>query len=255
MITIKKIGARVAYYLAPLLVFTLFFLIIYHKGFLLWILERLFPDAAAHLYDRLTMAVLFHDHITLVIVSSVAATIVGVGLGIIATRSWGREFLPLMRNLSSLTQTFPPVAVLALITPLLGFGQNPTFVALFLFGSLPILNNTISGILEVPREVLESSRGMGMSRQKILYLVELPLAARIISVGIRVSVIINVGTATIGAVIGAGGFGVIIIAGLARDNPAYIFSGAIACSLLAWLLNFLLQQIERRFYQARRSIQ
>ena len=225
--------------------------IVYSPPFLERILHALFPSEVEHLYLRRPLAVLFRDHLLMVSVSCVLATAVGISMGIFLTRDAGKDFLPLFRNLVSLLQTFPPVAVLVLVAPFLGFGVEPTIFALLLFSILPILNNTISGIDSVPRFVIDASLGMGMTPAQMLWRVELPMAARVIFAGIRIAIIINIGTATIGAVVGAGGFGVIIIAGLARNNIAFIFSGAVATALLALLANWLFMQIERRFYSPR----
>ena len=235
----------------PICAAVLFVLTIFNQDILQAILEFLFPNAVAHLYERVPMRRLFYDHLILVTASSAIATIIGLMLGIFVTRSAGRDFLGLTRSFSSFVQTFPPVAVLALASPFIGFGVAPTVLALVLFSILPVLNNTITGLSEISPAVIDVSRGMGMTKRQILLKVELPLAARVISAGFRISLIINIGTATVGAVIGAGGFGVIIIAGLVRNNPAFIFSGALATSLFALLVNWVMVRFEHLFYQAR----
>jgi osmoprotectant transport system permease protein len=103
----------------------------------------------------------------------------------------------------------------------------------------------------IPAELTEASRGIGMTRMQVLLLSELPLAARVIAAGVRTSVVINIGTATVGAVVGAGGLGVIIIAGLVRDNIAYVFSGAITAALLALLVDWIFSRVETLFYSPR----
>jgi osmoprotectant transport system permease protein len=103
----------------------------------------------------------------------------------------------------------------------------------------------------IPADLTEASRGIGMTKLQVLVLSELPLAARVIAAGVRTSVVINIGTATVGAVVGAGGLGVIIIAGLVRDNTAFVFSGAITAALLALLVDWGLSQMESLFYAPR----
>jgi osmoprotectant transport system permease protein len=152
--------------------------------------------------------------------------------------------LPIVNDLTSIGQTIPPVAVLALAVPFFGFGLVPTVIALFLYGLLPVTRNTIAGISAVPPNLIEVALGMGMDRIKVLARVEIPLAARVILAGIRTSVVINVGTAMIGAVIGAGGLGSPIIAGLVQFNTAYVIEGAVPAALLAVLLDQLLANIE-----------
>ncbi|MFC2038838.1 ABC transporter permease [Chloroflexota bacterium] len=207
-------------------------------------LRFLFPEESQVLHPRATLLVLVGEHLKLVVYSSSLTIVVGVPLGIWVTRSSGRNFLPMVTDLTSFGQTFPPVAVLALAVPMLGFGLLPTVFALFLYGLLPVVRNTIAGLQAVPGEILDAAYGMGMSRFQALFRVELPLSSRVILAGIRISVIINIGTAMIGAVIGAGGLGSPIIAGLVQDNLAFIIEGALPAAILAVLVDQLLANVE-----------
>ncbi len=229
-------------------------LFIFDRAFLGWILHALFPSIKEVVYPRATLPQLLGAHLVLVGVSSVAAAAVGIPLGIFVTRRSGRDFLPLVQDLSSLAQTFPPVAVLALAVPALGFGFKPAIAALFLYSILPVINNTISGLRSVPALVLDASRGMGMTPVQILFYSELPLAARVIAAGVRTSVVINVGTATVGAVAGAGGLGVPIVGGLVRDNTAFVLEGALTAAFLALTADWLLSRLERLFYAPQRDM-
>ncbi len=215
----------------------------------LWeaILSFLFPQEAQVLHPRASLLVLVWEHIQLVLISSSLTILIGVPLGIWVTRPSGKNFLPIVTDLTSFGQTFPPVAVLALAVPMLGFGLLPTVVALFLYGLLPVVRNTIAGLRAVPQDILDAAYGMGMSRMQALIRVEIPLAARVILAGVRISVIINFGTAMIGAVIGAGGLGSPIVAGLVQDNIAYIIEGAAPAAILAILADQLLANIESSF--------
>jgi len=217
-------------------------------------LRFFFPNESQVIHPRANLLVLVGEHLKLVIISSSFIILVGVPLGIWVTRPSGRNFLPIVTDLTSFGQTFPPVAVLALAVPMLGFGLLPTVVALFLYGLLPVVRNTIAGLRAVPRDVLDAAYGIGMSRLQALIQVEIPLAARVILAGVRISVIINIGTAMIGAVIGAGGLGSPIIAGLVQDNIAYIIEGALPAAILAVLADQLLSNIEGAFvYSANES--
>lgn len=219
----------------------------------LWevMLQWLFPEQRQVLYPGTAPATellaLVGQHMKLVIISSGLTVIIGIPLGIWVTRPMGSSFLPIVSDLTSLGQTFPPVAVLALAVPVLGFGLLPTVVALFLYGLLPVVRNTTAGLLAVPRDILDAAFGMGMGRIKTLFRVEIPLSARVIIGGVRTSVVINIGTAMIGAVIGAGGLGVPIIAGLVQFNTAYVIEGALPAAILAILADQLLANIERSF--------
>ncbi len=189
-------------------------------------------DAPA-IYTRDSYLNLVGWHMLVVFLGSLAAIAVSIALGIFVTRESGKEFLPLAKALTNLGQTFPPVAVLALAVPAVGFGMEPTLIALFLYGVLPIFENTITGLQQVPATVLEAARGMGLSRRQRLIRVELPLALPVILAGVRVSTVINIGTATIGSTVAAKGLGEVIIAGLLTDNMAFVLQGGIIVALLA----------------------
>lgn len=130
-----------------------------------------------------------------------------------------------METIAAVGQTFPPVAVLAIAVPVMGFGQQPAIIALILYGVLPILQATLAGLGAVPASVMSVASGMGMSRRQQLYQVELPLATPVILAGIRTSVIINIGTATIASTVGASTLGTPIIIGLSGFNTAYVIQG------------------------------
>lgn len=206
-----------------------------------------FPQQIEVLYPTAGLLVLVGEHMKLVAISSGLTSLIGFPLGIWVTRRSGNAFLPIVNDLTSFGQTFPPVAVLALAVPLFGFGLVPTVIALFLYGLLPVIRNTVAGLKAVPQNLLEVAYGMGMGRIQALVQLEIPLAARVILAGVRISVIINVGTAMIGAVIGAGGLGSPIIAGLVQFNTAYVIEGAVPAALLAVLLDQLLANVEKSF--------
>ena len=185
------------------------------------------------IYERQPLVRLLGAHVLVVAAAGAVAVSVAVTLGVLVTRARGGEFMTLARMVSNLGQTFPPIAVLAVAVPIVGFGFEPTFIALCAYGLLPVFENTVAGLRGVPATTLEAARGMGMSRPAILRQVELPLAAPVILAGIRVSTIINIGTATIGSTVGAKGLGEVIIAGLQAGNQAYIAQGAVLVALLA----------------------
>lgn len=207
-------------------------------------LKALFPAQPVVLMPRDTLAAFVLQHLALIGMSSALTIAVGIPLGIFVTRRSGLEFRGLVVAATDLGQTFPPVAVLALAMPVLGFGFWPTVMALFIYGMFPVVSGTIAGIESVPKAVLEAAEGMGMGPWQVLLRVELPLAARVILSGVRTSVAINIGTATVGAAIGTGGLGVPIIGGLAVQNMAYVLEGAIPAALLAVLADAALAQVE-----------
>lgn len=204
------------------------------------------PNNAPAIYSRDSYLNLIGWHLLAVFLSIFASTIVALLFGILVTRSSGKDFLPLARAMANLGQTFPPVAVLALAIPAIGFGLKPTLVALFLYGLLPIFENTVTGLQQVPKNVIEAARGMGMSPLQQLYSVELPLAMPLIISGIRISVIVSIGTATIGSTVAAKGLGEVIIAGLLTDNMAFLLQGGIIVALMAIIMDGIFQRLETR---------
>jgi len=208
-------------------------------------LTRLFPSLPQAAFPSATVADLVTQHLQIVGVSSAITLVVGLPLGIWVTRPSGQEFRELVAATVDFGQTFPPVAVLALMMPLLGLGLAPAIVALSLYGLFPVVSNTVAGLEAVPPAVLDAARGMGMGKWRILFTVELPLAARVIMAGIRTSVIINIGTATVAAATGAGGLGSPIYSGINLQNGAWVLEGAVAAALLAILADSVLAQVER----------
>jgi osmoprotectant transport system permease protein len=174
-----------------------------------------------------------------------AATLAAVALAILVTRPSGAEFLPLSRAVTNIGQTFPPVAVLALTVPVLGFGSGPTLVALFLYGLLPIFENAMTAFATTPPRVLEAARGIGLTPRQRLWQVELPLAAPVILTGIRLSVVISLGTATIGSTVAARTLGEVIIAGLLTSNTAFVLQGGVIVGLFAALIHQGFVALER----------
>lgn len=197
------------------------------------------------IYNQGNLLTITISHLLIVAVAVLGSTIVAVGLGILVTRPAGAEFLPLSRAIANIGQTFPPVAVLALAVPVLGFGTAPTLVALFLYGLLPIFENTLTGFTNLPPRVIEAARGAGMTGVQRLLQVELPLALPVILAGIRISTVIALATATIGSTVAARTLGEVIIAGLLTGNTAFVLQGGLIVGALAVLIYDALSGAER----------
>ncbi len=210
----------------------------------LW--ASLFPALDRPLYHQDSFAALALVHMLLVLVSSLLAAIIGIGVGIAVTRPGGREFRPLAETLAAVGQTFPPVAVLAVAVPVLGFGQTPALIALVLYGLLPILQGTLAGMAAVPDNAREVANGVGMSHWQRLWQVELPLAAPVILAGVRTSVIINIGTAAIASTVGVRSLGTPIIIGLSGFNSAWVIQGAVTVALMAVVVDSAFAHLQRR---------
>jgi osmoprotectant transport system permease protein len=205
-----------------------------------------FPEVSPPVFARDSFVALWLSHAGLVAVASLAAALLGIGLAIFVTRPAGQDFRPIVNALATIGQTFPPAAVLALAVPALGFGPRPTIVALFLYGLLPIVENAIAGLEGVPAAVRDAAQGMGLSAWQSLRDVELPLAAPAILAGIRVSVTIAIGTATIGSTVGALTLGTPIFDGLAANKLPFVIQGAVLVALFAILTDMIFARLERR---------
>lgn len=227
-------------------VLALFLLLVFGAGWLKPLFASLFPQLQRPLYDHDSFASLVLAHLQIVALSSIAATVVGVSAGVFATRAAGREFRPLIETLVSAGQTFPPVAVLAVAVPLIGFGVAPALIALALYGVLPILQATLAGLESVPAPALEAAEGLGLSRSQRLVGVELALAAPVILAGVRTSVIINIGTAAVASTVGVKTLGLPIIIGLSGFNTAYVIQGAVLVGLLAVAVDLSFETLQRR---------
>jgi osmoprotectant transport system permease protein len=155
------------------------------------------PGVEPVIYQRSSFFALFLSHLGLVSGASAAAILVGVSLAAFVTRPAGRDFRAMVNVVATVGQTFPPAAVLAIAVPIVGFGPRPTIIALFLYGLLPIIENTIAGLEGVPQGCAKPPRGWASALQQLRD-VDLPLAAPVMLSGIRVSVTIAIGTATTG---------------------------------------------------------
>ncbi|MGV0816977.1 ABC transporter permease [Martelella sp. AMO21009] len=200
---------------------------------------------APAIYTQSSILSLTLSHLALVGLATLAATLFSVSLAIIVTRPFGVEFLPLSRSIANIGQTFPPVAVLALAVPIFGFGPIPTLIALFLYGLLPIFENALTGLTNLPGNVSEAARGAGMTGVQRLVQVEFPLAFPVILAGIRLSVVISLATATIGSTVAAKTLGEVIIAGLLSNNTAFVLQGGLVVGVLALLIHDGLVMVER----------
>ncbi|GAK40532.1 proline/glycine betaine ABC transporter permease protein [Paenibacillus sp. TCA20] len=182
-------------------------------------------------------------HIQLVVISMLIAAVVGITLGIIITRV---KFLKgVTLGTAGILQTIPSLAMLGFMIPFFGIGMNTAIVALFLYSLLPIIRNTYTGITDVDPAVIEAARGMGMTDMQILFRVQLPLALSVMMAGIRTATVINVGTATLAAFIGAGGLGEFIFLGIQRNIDALTLLGAIPAALLALIIDYVLGLVEK----------
>lgn len=184
------------------------------------------------------------DHLALVLPSLLAAVLLALPLGIAAARK--PRLGQVVLAVTGVLQTIPSLALLVMLVPLVGIGAKPAIFALFLYSLLPIVRNTQTGLASLPKSLLESADGLGLRAAERLWLIELPLALPAILAGIKTAAVINVGTATLGALVGAGGYGQPILTGIRLADPVRILEGAVPAALMALLAQAAFELAERR---------
>jgi len=185
------------------------------------------------------------EHLFLVAISLSAAIIISIPLGILSAKMPGLGQVIL--GIVGIIQTIPSLALLVFMIPLLGIGGPPAIMALFLYSLLPIVRNTYTGFQDIRPQIRESAEALGLPPGARLRLVELPMVSRSILAGIKTSAVINVGTATLGALIGAGGYGQLILTGIRLDNMSLILQGAVPAAVLALIAQGCFEILERLF--------
>jgi len=185
------------------------------------------------------------EHLFLVAVSLSAAILISIPLGILSARRPGLGQIIL--GTVGAIQTIPSLALLVFMIPLLGIGGPPAIMALFLYSLLPIVRNTYTGLHDIRPQIRESAEALGLPPVARLRLIELPMVSRSIMAGIKTSAVINVGTATLGALIGAGGYGQLILTGIRLDNISLILQGAVPAAILALIVQGCFEALERFF--------
>lgn len=185
------------------------------------------------------------EHLKLTVLSLAAAILIALPLGIVAAKRpiLGQTILASV----SIVQTIPSLALLVFMIPILGIGAPPAIAALFLYSLLPIVRNTATGLTNIPLSIHNSAVALGLTPMRRLRLVEIPMASPAILAGMKTAAVINVGTATLGALIGAGGYGQPILTGIRLDNFNLILEGAVPAALLALIVQGLFELAERYF--------
>jgi len=184
------------------------------------------------------------EHLQLTGSAILTAIIIGVPLGIVLTRN--RRLANVMLSITNVFQTIPSIAFFGLLIPFLGIGKRTAILVLFLYALLPIVKNTYTGIKEVSPFMIDAGRGMGMTNMQILRMVELPQSLSVIMAGVRIATVMNIGTTTIAAYIGAGGLGELIFSGIQMYRNEMILAGALPAALLAILADQLLGYVEHK---------
>ncbi|AYU54548.1 ABC transporter permease/substrate-binding protein [Staphylococcus debuckii] len=187
------------------------------------------------------------EHIQISFIALLIACLIGVPLGILLTKT--KHVSEFVINIAAVLQTIPSLALLGLMIPIFGIGTLPAIIALVVYALLPILRNTYTGIKEVDPSLVEAAKGIGMKPGRRLTKVELPIAMPIIMAGIRTAMVLIIGTATLAALIGAGGLGDLILLGIDRNNSSLILLGAIPAAILAIIFDLALRYMQNLSYK------
>jgi osmoprotectant transport system permease protein len=208
----------------------------------LWVAPRLgalwgalFPEVQRPVWEQRNWFALLGSHLLLSLGAVAVAAALGLAGGVVATRPGGRRLRPLLDALFSLAQAVPPIAVIALALPGLGFGAAPTVLALVFYACLPVLRGAVAGLDGVPAGVLDAARGIGMGPWRMLAQIEMPLALPVVLSSLRLAVVLSIATAAVGAMAGAECLGTPIVVGLANNNGAYVLQGGLFTAWLALL--------------------
>lgn len=193
----------------------------------------------------------FLNHFLTSIYGVLLAAVVGIPIGVLIAK-YGKLSGPII-TIANIIQTIPALALLAILMLGMGLGRPTVIVAVFLYALLPIIKNTYTGITNINQDLIDAGKGMGMTRSQVLYMIELPLSLSVIIGGLRIALVVAIGVVAIGAFIGAGGLGDIIIRGTnATNGTAIILAGAIPTALMAVIADIILSFVERRLDPVKR---
>lgn len=201
------------------------------------LLRMLFPEFKSVIYPNTKPLDLLLEHLEITVLASAIGIAAGGVLGGLVLLRRFREFREVILDLSTFLQTLPSVAIIGVVVPIIGYGKIPVIIALVAYSILPLVSNIITGAESIPRETVEVARGIGLSEFYVFKYVYLPASLRIVKAAVKNLLVINVAAASLGAIVGAGGFGVPIMAGIHDFNPAYVLQGAIPSAALALFLD------------------
>ncbi len=185
-------------------------------------------------------------HIFIFLVALTFSIIIGIAISIFVTQEGRKKIGRAILSVMGAAQSVPSLVIIALIFIFVGIGIKPAIIALAIYGLVPIIFNTTSGILSIRQNIIEVGKGMGLTQNQLLWKVKIPIALPVIIGGIRSSATIIIGSATVAAVIGGGGLGDFIFIGLRMHKPEMLISGAITVSMLAIIVDYIIAKIERK---------
>lgn len=181
----------------------------------------------------------FIEHLRLTGIAAITVVALAVSAGVLLTRPFARRVSPYLVNVANIGQGVPSIGVLALLAIFYGLGFYPALAALVAYAFLPVLRNTMVGLRQVDSSVIESARGMGMTKTAVLFRIELPLAVPIMLAGIRTALVLVVGTATLATFVNAGGMGAVINAGISLGRDSVLITGAVLTGVLALTVDWV----------------
>ncbi|HLR40925.1 MAG TPA: ABC transporter permease [Virgibacillus sp.] len=190
------------------------------------------------------------EHIIISFTVIIIAVLLSVPLAIFMTRLKGEKLKNMIFNIANIFQTIPTIAMLAIMIPILGIGFKPAVLALFLYSLLPLLRNTYAGMESVDKEIIEAAKGMGFGTIQRLFKIELPVALPYVMSGIRVTSVYIISWTTLAALIGAGGLGDLVLAGIGYNDQFMILTGTVLAIIIAVILDVILSRIEKSFLKA-----
>lgn len=185
-------------------------------------------------------------HIFIFLVSLTFSIIIGMVISIFITQEGKKKIGRVILSVMGAAQSVPSLVIIALIFIFVGIGIKPAIIALVVYGLVPIIFNTTSGILSIRQNIIEAGKGMGLTQNQLLWKVKIPIALPVIMGGIRSSATIIIGSTTVAAVIGGGGLGDFIFIGLKLQKPEMLISGALTVSLLAIIVDYIMAMIEKK---------
>lgn len=187
-----------------------------------------------------------YEHLIISFVVILLSIVVTIPLAIYMTKMKSNKLKNLIFNIANIFQTIPTVALLAIMIPILGIGFTPAVTALFFYALLPLLRNTYAGIQSIDQSIVEAAKGMGFSPLQRIFKIELPAAMPYVMSGIRVTTVYIISWTTLAALIGAGGLGDLVLAGIGYNDQNMIFTGTMIAILIALLLDLVFAKVEKR---------
>jgi osmoprotectant transport system permease protein len=212
---------------------------------LLWLRSRHLDSIEARVLNAEFIRTAAIQHLRLTGIASLLVVAIAAPLGVLLTRPAARWLTPVVMGLANIGQSAPALGILVMLAIVFGIGDRIAVVALVISAVLPVLRNTIVGIQQVDTNLVEAARGMGMSRMQVLRTVELPLAVPVMLAGLRTTIVICVGVATVATFVNAGGLGDVIVAGIKLQRDSVLITGAVLTAVIALGLDWLAGLAER----------